>query len=202
MLVERTAQQKARSAARQRRRVSLRLAQGVCIDCGDPYPVIVTLKVRLCVKCRDGRTRRAKASIKARKAAALCCTCGEPSKLTAICPKCIQARTEANRQMRRRTRLFVVAALGGRCIDCGESDIRVMTLDHVNGDGAEHRREQGDSSRRIWRDVEKQIITLGESTRKVVLRCYNCHFKKDLKLWWFTGDGARVTNTQGWSSSN
>jgi hypothetical protein len=34
----------------------------------------------------------------------------------------------------------VIAAYGGRCACCGEFERDFLTLDHVNNDGAEHRR--------------------------------------------------------------
>lgn len=39
-----------------------------------------------------------------------------------------------------------ISRYGGACYCCGETDIRFLTLDHVNNDGAAHRREIGKAS--------------------------------------------------------
>lgn len=43
-------------------------------------------------------------------------------------------------RFRRRLRLACLAAYGNACACCGESSERFLTIDHVNNDGAAHRR--------------------------------------------------------------
>lgn len=64
----------------------------------------------------------------------------------------------------------VVAAYGGRCACCGESHIEFMTIDHVNGDGAEHRARCG-KGRKVYADIKSQGFPKG----KYQCLCLNCN---------------------------
>ena len=60
------------------------------------------------------------------------------------CKKCLNAASRRrNKQLRRKDKIGVLTAYGGRCICCGETEPRFLTIDHTNNDGAQHRREQG-----------------------------------------------------------
>ena len=41
----------------------------------------------------------------------------------------------------------VISAYGGKCIKCNYLDIRALQIDHINGDGASHRKQTGAGSR-------------------------------------------------------
>ena len=57
--------------------------------------------------------------------------------LFVYCRECRSTRDrEAKAQLKRR----VIGHYGGHCDCCGETDLAVLTIDHVSGDGAEHRR--------------------------------------------------------------
>ena len=66
------------------------------------------------------------------------------------------------------------------CVDCGESDIRVLEFDHVRGDklcDVSLLVSNGSS----WRRVEEEMA-------KCVVRCANCHRRKTgLDLGWYKG---------------
>ena len=50
---------------------------------------------------------------------------------------------EARRAQSRRRREKLVADLGGECACCGEDRYEFLQIDHINDDGAEHRRRLG-----------------------------------------------------------
>lgn len=62
-----------------------------------------------------------------------------------------KAYYEANRETIRESfaakhkarKIRVLLAYGGVCVCCGERNLGLLTLDHKNGDGAEHRRKLG-----------------------------------------------------------
>jgi hypothetical protein len=67
------------------------------------------------------------------------------------------------------------------CVDCGESDIRVLDFDHV-----QPKRKHKRLSRMVV-DV-CSISRIQQEIRKCVVRCSNCHRKKTTKeLKWFRG---------------
>ena len=75
------------------------------------------------------------------------------------------------RNNRLKLRLEVLTHYGGfppKCICCGESRLEFLTLDHIHGDGAEHRRR---TSGAVFEDLKKMGFPLG---RHRVL-CMNCN---------------------------
>lgn len=66
------------------------------------------------------------------------------------------------------------------CALCGNDDIFVLTLDHVNDDGAEHRKEALGVRRggiAAYRDFRLGKVETGYD---VQVLCMNCNFKKEL----------------------
>lgn len=57
------------------------------------------------------------------------------------------------------------------CARCQFSDIRALSIDHINGDGAKHRKEIGGG--RIYRWLLKQDFPEGFQ-----VLCMNCQFIK------------------------
>ena len=74
----------------------------------------------------------------------LCPYCGQPwAPGLKICATHRQLQLDANYAYRDRLRKEVFDAYGGKCVCCGESNYRFLTIDHPNNDGAKHRRETG-----------------------------------------------------------
>lgn len=79
---------------------------------------------------------------------------------------------------RKRNREFLASYLGCHpCVDCGETDIRVLQFDHVRGKKISGVcRLIGDSLEKIKKEIEKCEI-----------RCVNCHTivtGERAKVWW------------------
>lgn len=73
---------------------------------------------------------------------------------------------------RRKVKLEVIEAYGGRCVCCGEDRFMVLQMHHVNGDGAEHRREIGLPGGYVFYSwLKKQ----GFPKEGYELLCCNCH---------------------------
>jgi hypothetical protein len=69
----------------------------------------------------------------------------------------------------------VYEALGGaRCACCGETTIEFLTIDHVNGDGAKHRRRLKESGGYGGLSLYRSIKRAGFPPDFQVL-CYNCN---------------------------
>lgn len=80
-------------------------------------------------------------------------------------------------EKRRKIREEVLDAYGGVCACCGEAERVFLTVDHINGDGAAHRREVcgtgsgrgGGSTMYEW--LKKQ----GFPKDRFQILCYNCN---------------------------
>ena len=68
----------------------------------------------------------------------------------------------------------VITHFGGKCACCGMDEIRFLTIDHVNNDGREHRKEIGRSSLYKW------LLRYDfPETYELQCLCYNCNFGKN-----------------------
>jgi len=74
---------------------------------------------------------------------------------------------KSDRSTIRKRKEKVISQYGGRCTCCGETNIDLLTIDHINNDGAEHRRKIGGS---VW--VYRWLIRNNFPTDFQVL-CWN-----------------------------
>lgn len=75
------------------------------------------------------------------------------------------------RQKDRQLKQEIIDAYGGKCECCGESAFEFMTIDHINGDGAEHRRQIGGKGRHLYRAIKAE----GFPKDRYRLLCLNCN---------------------------
>ena len=63
------------------------------------------------------------------------------------------------------------------CVRCGEVDIRCLSLDHINGEGAAERRKHGSISQlRLYPRLKKEAFPPGFQTL-----CMNCQYRKRME---------------------
>jgi hypothetical protein len=143
-----------------------RREQGRCVTCGEgdaDHPF------KRCAPCRKATRGKRRELWQQRIEAGLCTRCGAaPHKQGAqMCAPC------ADYQMtpRRRLKEAIISAYGGKCACCGEADSRFLTVDHVQNDGAEERRQIGH-----W-NILANIRRQGFPDRYQLL-CYNCNCAK------------------------
>lgn len=72
---------------------------------------------------------------------------------------------------RRRIRSEVLQRYGGKCACCGESQAGFLAIDHVNNDGAQHRRETKYGNLPVW------LRQNGYPSGFQIL-CHNCNLAK------------------------
>lgn len=91
-------------------------------------------------------------------------------------------RTKGHRQA---LRAQAIEAYGGKCACCGEPDPAFLTFDHVNNDGAEHRRELFGSAETAGRarpqtSSKRFLYWLRDNDYpdSIQLHCANCQLGK------------------------
>ena len=94
-------------------------------------------------------------------------------------PQWLKSHPEARRAIQARWRIklrhVVITHYGGKCACCRLADERFLSIDHINNDGAEHRRQN-----RIQGEGHHMYLWLkqhGYPTNVQVL-CYNCNLAK------------------------
>lgn len=82
----------------------------------------------------------------------------------------LRKKSEADRILKSE----IVQEYGGKCECCGEEVIEFLTVDHVNGDGASHRREIGGKGRRLYLAIKRA----GFPKDRYRLLCFNCNIAR------------------------
>jgi hypothetical protein len=95
------------------------------------------------------------------------------SGLQAICKQCYRERAKPQAKIFRQiTKLRVFEHYGLKCSCCGEDTYEFLTIDHINNDGKQHRREI-QSTIYLWlirNNFPKEFQTL----------CFNCNCGKSI----------------------
>jgi hypothetical protein len=73
-------------------------------------------------------------------------------------------------------KIEVMNAYGGICACCGESEIIFLTIDHINNDGAEKRRNGEPMGNTLYAKLKR----LGFPKSEYQVLCMNCNFAKGL----------------------
>lgn len=89
----------------------------------------------------------------------------KPNNLRVLCYNC-NCQRNSNLEKRK----LVYSYYGNKCI-CGESDIRYLTIDHINNNGNEHRKE-------IGTDIYSWLIANNYPKDNYQILCYNCNYAK------------------------
>jgi hypothetical protein len=109
---------------------------------------------------------------------------GYPSEFRCLCYNCnllaylesrpepSQTRTARNsRKLYHKRKLALLQMLGGcQCVVCGIEDFRLLTIHHINNDGAEHRRAVGKKGCKYLTAILKSGNYDG-----LEVRCYSCN---------------------------
>ena len=72
----------------------------------------------------------------------------------------------------RKRRVALIMSMGGCCACCGETTYEFLQFDHINNNGAAHRRELGKKSISIV-DIRRRI-------EEFQVLCANCNFSKGM----------------------
>ena len=146
------------------RRQTQRKAQGRC-GCGKfPEPGFA-----MCAQCRTKALERTRK----KREQGLCSYCRlVPSiKGSRLC----EIHKAASKRRRLDLRLEVIAAYGGCCLCCGETEEAFLCIDHVFNDGATDRKKLKIGG--LYRHVKK----LGFPKDRYQLLCANCNMAKQTK---------------------
>jgi hypothetical protein len=73
-----------------------------------------------------------------------------------------------DRERTRKQKAKIIAALGGYCVKCGNTDPRVLEIDHIHGNGNQERRTK-------WPTGVIKEVLLTRDHCKFQLLCANCH---------------------------
>jgi hypothetical protein len=142
-----------------------------CSNCG------VICSDKKCMNCKKARMIRIKKKRDERIANGLCSVCGDfTNRGNKRCDNCLQKQ----RDFRLNKKLQVFKEYGNKCNCCGEKTITFLTIDHIDNNGAEHRRElAGDSGKFCGSAIYSWLIKNKYPDGFQIL-CANCQLGKQL----------------------
>lgn len=169
---------KAFYANRQKERREYRKQHGLCLRCAG---TLDHDSKRYCLECSRKNTARRKREEAKFMRDGLCRQCGkcpaEPNHVR--CSVCLEKRrnnvhkAEITKLWHEQVRRDVLAAYGGKCTCCGESEPMFLEIDHVNGGGHKHRKEvSGGTAMYHW------LKRNGYPQDEYQILCRNCNFGK------------------------
>lgn len=74
------------------------------------------------------------------------------------------------RRYRLSLRAEVYSHYSARCVCCGEDELPFLSIEHVNGDGAEHRKANHNDGLAILRDIRRRGFP-----PEFEILCHNCN---------------------------
>lgn len=102
-----------------------------------------------------------------------------------LCPNCNWIeRYERNENKKRDGVYYMVrdaifCLLGGRCVDCGNSDYRILQIDHVEGKGKKEIDKFSSNYKAYYRDILNQLMN--GNCNKYQLLCPSCNWEKKVE---------------------
>lgn len=145
------------------------MLNGLCTQCGQHH----LDKTWLCGPCRkkqDVATRRRRSTIPE----GFCRDCRNPAvEGRTGCVDCLARNAANTKQLNFEAKIAAFAAYGGCfCKCCSEDQLDFLTLDHVNGDGAEHRRAVGRGGTAFYQWLRRNNYP---NDPPLEVLCWNCN---------------------------
>lgn len=139
----------------------------LCLWCGAPTEGTI-----YCGEHREIIRNQMRAK-RANKAPRKCQTCGViVGPFKQLCEPCrVTSRLEISRRWHKQRVETLYAKYGGaRCVCCGETIFEFLSLDHIDNNGAAHRREIGGSGSHLYAWIVRKNYPPGFQ-----VLCYNCN---------------------------
>ena len=110
--------------------------------------------------------------------------------LQSWCIKCRQKKSEEyfeknksiiferNTKYRLKTRLSLLKILGNKCVNCGDTKISHLQIDHINNDGNKERKESNQSG--FTQKILMDYLHNKRNIKRLQVLCANCNYEKQL----------------------
>lgn len=97
-----------------------------------------------------------------------------------VCKSCAR---QINKTARLNLKLEVLKTYGGKCTCCSETSIEFLTIDHIDGKGAEHRKSLGldcgsDEKTAAGHTFYRWLKKNNFPTDNFQILCFNCNYAK------------------------
>ena len=136
----------------------------ICVKCSKP----AANGKSTCQNCLDARNNLRKLL----KLQGLCIRCGknQADNGKTYCIECAKMHSIYYDKKRKGRRLLVIKQYGGKCDICNETNLDLLCIDHINNDGAEHRKQLGGGG-----DTTYSFLIKNNYPSNCRLLCWNCN---------------------------
>jgi len=150
-----------------------KIQNGKCKRCGKDKPADRQNR-NLCKSCANKQVIRAREKFYERVAKGLCVWCGAKREDLSLkgCTLCTNDKVRREKVRGIRAKDIILDRYGRVCACCGESNIEFLTIDHIDGNGATHRKTD-----RSAKDLKRWLINAGLPDGFRTL-CFNCNAAK------------------------
>ena len=151
-----------------------RIAVGKCPNCGG----IPDGESKLCIVCKKKANDAKKADVARWKKEGICQRCGRNKAIQdrSLCVGCHIKNARAGKLRSIRLKLRVLQAYGLRCRCCGSEVFEHLTIDHIDSNGTEHRRELGLKAGKAF----YQWLTQNDFPDGFQTMCASCNLAKGI----------------------
>jgi len=169
-----------------RKRYHDRHHSGICSECDGPVKAGRSRCINH-LKLSALKTKKHTDSLKRR---GLCISCGiRPLVNKNHCDECRKISNEHKYRYRDKIINKVLDHYGRICSCCGETNILFLTMDHLDGNGQNHRINSD-----IYRTLYTEFQKTGNWNTRISVVCYNCNCGK-----WRNGGICPHKNITNWS---
>ncbi len=150
-----------------------RRSAGQCVRCG-----VDTIGFAVhCDICAKYMKQKDKIRYDQSKNDGLCAHCHKlpPINKETLCLDCKMNNAARGKETRNKQKFIVIDHYGGKCEYCGEKDLDVLCIDHIDGSGGQHRKKLAKDGTTTYRWLVKNNYPVGFQ-----VLCFNCNMKKHL----------------------
>jgi hypothetical protein len=143
-------------------------SKGLCVRCSSPSEKIH------CIKCQEYMKQKDKNYYSNFKENNLCVYCGQEKNIEGIlCSECKINNKIKGSKSRLKKKETIFHHYGLECSCCGESNLAFLQIDHINNDGAKHRKVLRKNGTTLYRWLIKNNFPEGYQTL-----CANCNIAR------------------------
>lgn len=102
----------------------------------------------------------------------ICTRCGKNKTDKWACFDCRNKAKKYSKNAIQKVWNIIFKQYGSICICCKENNIRFLTLDHINTDGANHKKQSGQTN---MPNYIARLIKENKAPKDIQILCYNCN---------------------------
>lgn len=107
-----------------------------------------------------------------RKANGQCRDCSNDA-IHTLCDQCRMKSNLRSKLYAHKVKMLAVSKLGGRCVCCGIDNLDILSIDHVNNNGAQHRNKLKYGGLSVYNSILR-----GHTEYALQIMCLNCNLSK------------------------